>query len=155
MQMADVGGVPQEYGIGPEAVAAGTAGLLEIRLRALGHPHVDDKTDVWLVNAHAECIGTDHDADISLLPGGLPFGAGAGVQAGMVVLRTVAGSLEEGSGLLAFATVTHVHNTRSGNTGAHTRELPELIVGTADYIAEIGAFKAALEEGKAVRDGLA
>ena len=89
MQMADVGGVPQEYGIGPEAVAAGTAGLLEIRLRALGHPHVDDKTDVGLVNAHAECIGTDHDADISLLPGGLPFGSGAGVQAGMVVFAAV------------------------------------------------------------------
>ena len=155
MQMADVGGVPQEHGIGPETVAAGTAGLLEIRLRALGHSHVDDKTDIGLVDTHAECIGTHHDADIPLLPGSLPFGSGAGVQAGMVVLRTVAGSLEEGSGLFAFATVTHVHNTRSGNTGAHTRELPELIVCTADYIAEIGAFEATLKVGKAVRDGLA
>ena len=82
-----------------------------------------DKPDVGFVNTHAEGIRADHDADISLLPGGLPFGTGTGIKSCVVVFGAVPGSLEESRGLFAFATVPHIHYSGAGDAGADARKL--------------------------------
>ena len=57
----DVAGGKEQDAVGGSAVAPGAAGLLIIRLYALGHVAVDDVGDVRFVDAHAEGVRGDHD----------------------------------------------------------------------------------------------
>ena len=64
----DVGTVPDKDSECAQAVTAGTPCLLEVSLRAFGDTQMHDEPDVRLVYAHAERIGTHHDAYVSPFP---------------------------------------------------------------------------------------
>ena len=84
LQLAFVGVVVEQDGIGLEAVTTGTAGLLEIGLDTVGTVDVDDESYVGLVDAHAEGVGGHHHAGLTLLPGLLSFILHGGIETGVV-----------------------------------------------------------------------
>ena len=60
MQPLDVVGIPKQDCIGAEAVTAGTAGLLEVGLGAVGNVKMHHKAYIRLVDAHSEGVGAHH-----------------------------------------------------------------------------------------------
>ena len=83
----DVGRIPKGDGEAAFAVATAAARFLEVGFRAVGDVEMDHKTDVGLIDAHAECIGTYHDPDAAGFPLRLSVAAGVGAEACMVERR--------------------------------------------------------------------
>ena len=73
-QQAGIVGGREGYGIGGLAIAPGAPGLLEVLLERAGDVDVYNEAHVGLVDAHAEGVGGDHDAQLAGHPSVLPLG---------------------------------------------------------------------------------
>ena len=81
-------------GVGRQAVAAGTAGLLVIAFDVFGHVQVRHKAHIGLVDAHAKSDGGHHDHAVVAQKAVLPLLAHRGVQARVVGHGLEAGVLQ-------------------------------------------------------------
>ena len=73
----------------------------------------------------------------------------------MIEVRALTGRLQERRRLLALAPVAHIDYSAALDTPANAQQLPELVIGAADDITEVGSFEAALKQSKAMLHRLA
>ena len=138
------------------AVAAGTACLLIVALHALGDVVVDDKTDIRLVDAHAEGYGGDYHVDVLHQELVLVLRADLGIEPGVVRQGLDSVDLEELGHLLNLAAAQTVDN--AGLAGMLADETDYVLVGidlVADFVVEVGAVERRLvDHGLGNTEGL-
>ena len=141
-QAGFVGAVPQEHGVGFQAVSAGAARFLEVGLGAVGDIGMHHKADVGLVDTHAEGVGAHHHAGAAALPFFLPQGAGLGAQAGVVEGGRYTCGPEGIGQLLRTCPAADIHDAGAGDALADAADLAQLVLRLAHHIAEVGPLEA-------------
>lgn len=145
-QPAAIGRVVEKHSVGGLAVAAGTAGFLEIGFGGVGEVEMNDQTDIGLVDAHTEGIGGYHNTDGAGSPTLLAlvfFGLG---ESGMVADGTVAPGREPGGQFAAALAAAGVDDDGTGETVEDVAELAFLVVGRADHIGKVGTVEGHAED---------
>ena len=84
LQLALVGLIIEQYGIGLGTVASGTASFLEVGFDAVGTVDMHYQSYIGLVDTHTEGIGGYHHAHLVGLPCLLPLVFHSRVKAGMI-----------------------------------------------------------------------
>ena len=138
--------IPQEDGIGGLSVASGAARFLEIGLGAVGQVVMDHEPHVRFVDAHAEGVGTHHYPCPSGFPVLLAEGPDLRGNACMVERGGNAGGAEHPGGFFCPLPVAYIHDARPGDTAAHGKKLPVLVLALPDDIGEVGPLESGFEE---------
>ena len=131
--VAVVGG-DQQQGIGAQAVAPCTPGLLIVALQRVAQGVMHDEAHVGLVDAHAECVRGHHHARFSREPLFLsqrPFGM---PEPAVVGCGRNALPLEEVCDLLRALARAHVDDSRAGDVAHQTQQLSLFVIRMADAV---------------------
>ena len=109
-----VGVLDQQDSIGALAVTACPTRLLIILLQGIGNIHMNHKTNVRLVDTHAESIGCHHHAALVAGPLGLLIFLVLDIEPRMVIVGMNACMVEFVADLLCALAGTHIHNCSTG-----------------------------------------
>ena len=126
-----------------QAVAPGPAGLLIVGLDAARQVDMRNEAHVWLVDAHAEGDGGDHDHRLAALEARLVGLARGLVHAGVIGERVVSLIAQPGGGLLGPALRQAVDDAALALVALQEiLELRARIVLFLDGVADVGAVEA-------------
>ena len=105
--------VVQHHGISLLSVSSGTTRFLEVGFDRVGTVVVCYQSDVGLVNAHSEGVGSDDDAYPVVLPVALPLVFDGMLQSGVIVGCAEPRFVQVFGNLLGTSATAHIDNGRA------------------------------------------
>ena len=139
-------GVVEDDGVGFLSVASGPSGFLEVGFDGVGQVDVYDEADVWLVDAHAEGVGGDHDAAFARLPAVLAQVFGGVVQSGVVVVGGDALGGQQFGHVLGAAPAACVDDGAALDAVQDVEQFLGFVCRAADDVGQVLPFEAHAED---------
>ena len=140
-QLAVVGPLGEEHGVGLLPVAARAPRLLEVGLGRFGGFDVYHKAHVGLVDAHAKGVGGHHHSRLALVPALLAELLVDAGEACVVVERGDAGGLEEAGVLARGLAIACVDDGGARHTAQDMHQFAALVLGVAHDVGQVAPLE--------------